>query len=207
MVFPWVHFFTCRSSVGAKEGQLAMMSGLTPLEVRLYVFRRPFFNNNDMVLLSRMSCTRKISQIFLHRTSNGAHMLAIPSVSTLTTAAAIITPSRISGNALRKGIPKTNAIRVAVHAPVKGKGTATNNTKAKSLNISNDLSCFFLVCRKSREKNLSKKEKRRESAPLTMPKKGKSNTGTILPATERENACNKDSLYTNKAKGIAPLNS
>jgi len=115
-------------------------------------------------------------------------MLAIPSVSTLTMAAAIITPKRISGNALRKGIPKTNATRVAVHAPVSGKGTATNNTKAKSWNSSNDLSCFFLVCRKSREKNLSRKENRRESASLTVPTKGKSSTGTIFPNTEKRYA-------------------
>ena len=125
----------------------------------------------------------------------------------LTATPAIITPRRISGNALRSGIPKTNATRVAVHAPVKGKGTATNNTKAKSRNSSNDLSCFFLVRKKSQEKNLSKKGKRRESSLLITPKKGKRSTGTIFPSTEKKYADHKGIWYISKAIGIDPRNS
>ena len=45
---------------------------LIPLEVRLYTFRCPYVNN-AIILLPCMPCTRKISQIFLPRTSNGTH--------------------------------------------------------------------------------------------------------------------------------------
>ncbi len=134
-------------------------------------------------------------------------MLVIPNVIRLTSAAAIITPKRISGNARRSGMPKTNETRVAVHAPVKGKGIATNSTKAKSWNSSNDLSCFFLVRKNNQAKNLSKKEKRRESSPLTIPNSGKRSTGTIFPATEKKNACHKGKWYISKAIGIDPRNS
>jgi len=134
-------------------------------------------------------------------------MFVIPNVIKLTTAAAIITPRRISGNALRSGIPKTNATRVAVHTPVRGKGIATNITKAKSRKSSNDRSCFFRVRKKSQEKDFSRKEKRRESAPLTTPSNGKRSTGTIFPSTEKKYADQKGKWYISKATGIDPRNS
>ena len=46
---------------------------LTLLEVRLYAFRRPYYIMIAYYILPRISYRRKISQIFLPRTSNGVH--------------------------------------------------------------------------------------------------------------------------------------
>jgi len=106
------------------------------------------------------------------------------------------------------GRPKTKATKLPVHAPVKGKGMATKNNKANSLNLSTFTLCFFLVLSKSQLKNLSKSLKRLLRKFEIFPKnKRRKTTGKILPATAVKNKGIKGRLYTNIPKGIEPLNS
>ena len=96
---------------------------------------------------------------------------------------------------------------MAVQAPVKGKGIATNTTRAKSRKVSNDFECRCLLQENNHVKYRARTVKRKESSLLIVPRNGRSNTGTIFPATDKKKACQRGNSYTRRAKGIAPLSS
>ena len=56
----------------------------------------------------------------------------MPNVIKLTIIPAIITPAAIKLKARQNGMPKITAAKAPVQAPVKGSGTATKGSKAKS---------------------------------------------------------------------------
>ena len=120
---------------------------------------------------------------------------------------AIITPNRIRGNAFLNGIPNTKATSVAVHAPVKGSGIATNTTRRKFLSKRNMLSCLFLVIENSQVESFSRIENREERAFVKKSSTGKRSTGTIFAIMAIKKTCQKGNLYTKIPKGIAPRSS
>lgn len=113
----------------------------------------------------------------------------MPKVVNVTMTPAIMTPQAMDMKALLKGIPKTNAHKEAVQAPVNGAGMATKSVKAKSLHCSKALVCFFLVLSKSHLKNLLKKFERRLKKPETGPSDKRIKIiGTTLPNIEIKKA-------------------
>jgi len=110
-----------------------------------------------------------------------------PTVAKSTIAPAIMTPKLIIVSAFLKGMPKTKATKHPVQLPVIGKGIATNKSKAKSLNLSTLILCFFLVLEKNQLEKRSKNLECLIKSPDTFSKKKKTIIAeTIFPKTAQK---------------------
>jgi len=116
-------------------------------------------------------------------------------------------PTKISGNAFLKGIPKINAARDPVQAPVNGKGIPTNNINATApylayfpANFSWALSIFFFTTDPNNLHSITQ--------PCNFGKKNKINTvGSAFPNTAISHVFTIPNPYTSNPMGIEARNS